>query len=120
MRATRGLTAHQTEQTLVYVVGGGDGIGLEVHSTTLDPHHASGIGKDVSTGPVLPARPQIHSLRVFVDKSVVESHLDARVSASTWAFPTSSDATHLYLFNSGATSVVVESVEVWGMRSIWW
>ena len=60
-----------------------------------------------------------HSLRVFVDKSVVEAHLDARLSITTRAYPLSEEATHLALVNDGKRPVQVESATVWGMRSIY-
>lgn len=64
------------------------------------------------------------SLRVFVDKSVVESHLNARRSVSTRFYPLDltpgTGAFGLRVVNSGARGPVkIDSVEVWGMRSIY-
>ena len=59
------------------------------------------------------------SLRVFVDRSVIEAHVDGRLSITARAYPASTEATHAFLINQAAHAVVVDSVEVFGMGSIW-
>ena len=63
----------------------------------------------------------VYSLRVFVDRSVIEAHVDARVSVTSRAYPLrAKEATHAFVVNQSPThAIVVESVEVWGMGSIW-
>ena len=74
-----------------------------------------GPGNDLAPG----ADHSRHTLRVFVDKSVIEGHLDARLSVTSRAYPLSNEATHTFLINRGTEAVEIESVAIWGMRSIW-
>ena len=64
------------------------------------------------------------SLRVFIDKSVIESHLNARRSVSTRFYPldltAGTGAFGLRVVNPGTHGpVTVDSIEVWGMTSIY-
>ena len=65
--------------------------------------------------------PQKYSLRVFVDKSVIEAHVNARLSVTSRAYPLrAEEATHAFVVNqSPSHAIVVDSVEVWGLGSIW-
>jgi hypothetical protein len=61
-----------------------------------------------------------HSLRVFVDRAIVETHLDARRTITTAYLPINSTASTDYaLLNpSWSQRITIASVEVWGMRSM--
>eukprot|EP01047_Picozoa_sp_COSAG01_P043024 COSAG01_NODE_3796_length_5688_cov_4.251208_2_plen_237_part_00 len=76
-----------------------------------------------SPAPEQPQQPpqQQYSLRVLVDRSVIEAHVNARLSVTSRAYPLQADkATHAYVINqSPSHAVVVDSVEAWGLRSIW-
>jgi sucrose-6-phosphate hydrolase SacC (GH32 family) len=115
VRATRGLLSNESEQTLIYF---GNGTGLEVHGTSRDPHAYS---QDVVAPPYdgFASDPSyVHSLRVFIDKSVIEAHLDQRLSATVRAYPSSKAATHAFVINRGERPVRVDSIELWGMMPI--
>ena len=63
----------------------------------------------------------MYSLRVFVDRSVIEAHVNARLSVTSRAYPLrAKEAIHAFVINrSPSHAIVVESVEVWGLGSIW-
>ena len=117
VRATADTPAARSEQTLVFYgpsSAAHNGTGLEVRGTSLD---AGAFGVRLAAPPLEPQR--AYSLRVFVDKSVIESHVNGRLSATARAYPLSGDATHAFVINRGGQPVVLDSVELWGMRSIW-
>ena len=120
MRATAG--ADPAESTLITYSAAE---GLHMNTTSADPN-ARGCScwlcncNRFAAPPITDVPPSpTHTLRVFVDVSVIEAHLDARLSISSRAYPRSDDATHLFVVNRGAQAAVVDSVAVWGMRSIW-
>ena len=122
--------AQVQEQTLIYFLQSDNGsLGLMVASSSADhnAHNAnvvaqyprSEVDQPSATGG-LGDREHVYSLRVFVDKSVIEAHVDARLSVTTRAYPLlAAEATHAFVINRSPTPVTVESVEVWGMRSLW-
>lgn len=58
------------------------------------------------------------TLRVFVDRSLIEAYLDGRQSITTRAYPTRSDAMGLQVWaNDKASTVRVERLRVWPMTS---
>lgn len=120
VRATAGTSTAQAEQTLVYYGAAANastsqsGSGLEVYGTSRDPH---AYAQDIVARPLKPQ--PTYSLRVFVDKSIIESHVNGRLSTTVRAFPLAEDAINAYVINRGTLPVVIDSVEVWGMRSIW-
>ena len=119
VRATNATTPG--EQTLVYFLPGDKGgIGLMVASSSADKSSHS--GNIVAPYPELAdAGPEhVYSLRVFVDKSVIEAHVDARLSATTRAYPLrAAEATHAFVINRSPRPLTVESVEAWGMGTLW-
>ena len=96
--------------------------GLHVLTTSAD-HNAEAVSlvapfpDDAQPSP----SQHVYSLRVFVDRSVIEAHVDARVSVTSRAYPLrAKEATHTFVVNQSPThAIVVESVEVWGLGSIW-
>ena len=64
-----------------------------------------------------------YTLRVYIDKSVVEAHLNARRSITTRFYPLDLNATTgafgVKLYNDANVTATVDSIEVWGMRSIY-
>jgi hypothetical protein len=50
---------------------------------------------------------------------VIEAHLDGRLSATVRAYPQSAAATRAFVINRSERPIVVDSVEVYGMRDIW-
>ena len=60
-------------------------------------------------------------LRVFVDHSIVSVSLNEGLRTLTGrVYPTNpEEAVGVFLGNTGANTVVVDSTEAWGMRSIW-
>lgn len=122
------------EQTLIYFLkSDNNSLGLMVSSSSADKnaHTANVVAAYPRTELGLETPPSdtgrqgnrensVYSLRVFVDKSVIESHVDARLSVTTRAYPLqAADATHAFVINRSPKPVTVESVEVWGMRSLW-
>ena len=129
VRATNNKQEPQSEQTLVFygasappsdaaavkgAVHGLHGTGLEVHGKSLDP---AAFHQDVVAPPLDPM--DTYSLRVFVDRSVIESHVNGRLSATVRAYPQADDATNAFVINRGDRPVLVDSVEIWGMGSIY-
>jgi hypothetical protein len=111
------MSAEQT--MIVYSANGASGAGLSLQGVSHDP----GAWRQSFAAPPLDdhlaSAEHAFSLRVFVDRSVIEAHVDARLSATARAYPSSLEATHAYLVNQADRSVVVDSIEVFGMRSIW-
>lgn len=61
------------------------------------------------------------SLRVLVDRSIVESFgQGGRMTITSRVYPTmaTDTASHLYLFNNATTAITVRSIDVWQMRSV--
>jgi hypothetical protein len=142
--STYGVQRQQEQQEVAEVVAGQGSpprapeairTGLQVVTTSADVHakpvNLVAVYPDDelvqpsprSPSPALkrPQQPQQYSLRVLVDRSVIEAHVNARLSVTSRAYPLQADkATHVYVINqSPSHAVVVESVEVWGLRSIW-
>ncbi len=57
-------------------------------------------------------------LHVFLDKSVVEVFVNGRITLSSRIYPTRPDSQGLQLFSQHG-QVVVSSLDVWQMKSIW-
>lgn len=57
-------------------------------------------------------------LHVFLDKSVVEVFVNGRITLSSRIYPTRPDSQDLYLFSKQG-SVLVSSLDIWQMQSIW-
>ena len=49
----------------------------------------------------------------------LQAHLDARLSITTRAYPLSEEATHLFGVNHGKSQVLIDSIAVWSMGSIY-
>jgi sucrose-6-phosphate hydrolase SacC (GH32 family) len=92
--------------------------GLTVTSTSLDPYaspHAT-----LHAPAIAVAAEEDYTLRVFVDKSVIEAHVNAKLSLTTRAYPrNASAAVGIYLVNPTQVPLQIASVQIWGMRSIW-
>ncbi len=57
-------------------------------------------------------------LRIFVDRSMVESYLNGLKSLTTRAYPTRADAKGIRLWaNANSNTVVVKSLKIWAMNS---
>ena len=116
------VAAGQSEQTLVLYgpsSSARNGTGLRVLGASRDP----GAFSVNVTAPPLRVPPSsleaTYSLRVFVDRSVIETHVNGMLSATVRAYPLSDDAKHAFVVNRGDVPVVIDSLEVWGMGSIW-
>ena len=117
-------TADGSEGVNVTYEGGCSASGLVVSTMSKDPLSQ---GQQVRKAPSVPTVPGVlYSLRVFVDKSVIEAHLGTPAvvrSVTTRHYPLNLDAKSgafgLAVMNAAAMEVVVESVEVWGMRGIY-
>lgn len=134
VRATANLTTAsgmrdgQPEQTLVYFLrSNNNSLGLMVASSSADKNANSGnvVAPYPDDAPssgttTQEERGHVYSLRVFVDKSVIEAHVDARLSVTTRAYPLRAvEATHAFVINRSARPLTMESLEVWGMKSLW-
>ena len=113
-------TAERAEQTTVYY----SSKGLELNGTSADPMASACTcwlcRCNDFFAPPLTDTVQARTLRVFVDKSVIEAHLDARLSITSRAYPpASTKATTAWLINQGAGDLTADSVSVWGMSSTW-
>lgn len=61
------------------------------------------------------------SLRVLVDRSIVESFgQGGRMAITSRVYPTmaTDTAAHLYLFNNATTAITVRNIDAWQMRSV--
>ncbi len=90
-------------------------------SLTVDASHSS-LDPKLQPEPVtvshpLP-RPNLLTLRVFVDRSVIELFADARTCIISRVYPTQPDSTGLRLFTQNG-SVTIRRLSVWPMNSIW-
>ena len=97
------------------------GAGLAVTTVSRDP--LSQRTQTRTDGAERMASALAYSLRIFVDKSVVEAHLNARRSVTTRFYPLDltpgTGAFGLRVINSGTTVATIASVEVWGMKGIY-
>ena len=137
VRATTNSTAlaghgqQEQEQTLIYFLKSNNNtLGLKTTSSSADRNaHSDNVVAPYpsETGLETPSatggqgdKGHTYSLRVFVDHSVIEAHVDARLSVTTRAYPLrAAEATHAFVINRSPKTMTVESVEVWGMRSLW-
>jgi hypothetical protein len=96
---------------------------LSVMTQSLDPL-SEGTQTITDDGPALPVGTTgKYTLRVYVDKSIIEAHVNARRSVTTRFYPLDLDPTTgafgLKLCNDGPTQFTVDSIEVWGMKGIY-
>ena len=99
--------------------------GLHVVSESKNPlgQAASALHTDGGV-PLPPGTAGKWTLRVFIDKSIVEAHLNARRSITSRFYPqdlaVGTGAFGLKLHNAAPNAtMLVDSVEVWGMRGIY-
>jgi sucrose-6-phosphate hydrolase SacC (GH32 family) len=92
--------------------------GLSITSTSLDPYASP--HTTVRAPAIAVAADDDYTLRIFVDKSVIETHVNAKLSLTTRAYPrNASAAVGVALENPTKTPLQISSFELWGMRSIW-
>ena len=60
----------------------------------------------------------ITTIRIFLDRSVVEAFADERTALSVRAFPTLDSSTHIKFLSRGSESRIIE-MRCWQMRSIY-
>lgn len=69
---------------------------------------------------VLPSEDSL-SLRVLVDRSIVESFVQGgRMAITSRVYPTMATdmSSHLYMFNNATTAINVRNLDAWQMRSV--
>ena len=96
---------------------------LSVTTKSRDPL-SQGTQKQTDGGKVLPVGSVgKYSLRVYVDKSVIEAHMNGRRSITARFYPLDmsplTGAFGLKVCNDAATAAMIDSIEVWGMQSIY-
>lgn len=57
-------------------------------------------------------------LHLFLDRSVVELFINQRTTLSTRIYPSRPDSLGISIFAQGG-SVIINSLDVWTMKSIW-
>nr|WP_319556728.1 GH32 C-terminal domain-containing protein [uncultured Vibrio sp.] len=99
------------ETTLMYYDTADNTLNVDRSKTSLDPDVRSfGIQKGV-----MPLENGKLSLRVFVDRSLIEAYANERNSLTTRVYPLRSDATGIQLFSQG--NIKIESLKVWPMSA---
>ncbi|QSS98785.1 GH32 C-terminal domain-containing protein [Pontibacillus sp. ALD_SL1] len=102
----------RSEETLVYYNNQDTTFQVDRSKTTLDPGEITqGVqGKEVKIDN------EDITLRVFLDRSMIEAYLNKRKSLTTRAYPLQEDAIGLSLY--GDESVNVKSIDIWTMKGI--
>ncbi|WP_419872623.1 GH32 C-terminal domain-containing protein [Candidatus Pristimantibacillus sp. PTI5] len=99
------------EETLLYYKNSNDEYGVDRTKTV------AGSNKGVQKGTVDIGSENV-KLRVFLDKSMVESYLNGLKSITTRTYSSRSDAQGLQLWgNANTSSITVKSLKVWRMKS---
>jgi beta-fructofuranosidase len=88
---------------------------------TVDAAHSS-LDPELQPEPVTVShplsRPNNLTLRVFIDRSVIELFADERICITSRVYPTQPDSTGLSLFAEKG-SATIRRLSVWSMKSIW-
>jgi hypothetical protein len=58
------------------------------------------------------------TLRVFIDKSLIECYVNSLHSVTTRAYPSRDDSTELRLYQAGPGDITVRSIEIWEMEDV--
>ena len=123
-----GASPDSVEVRLNFSLGGEGAIALGLRGTadgtqgvTVAYSSSAGLAVDVgarrtTAPPLAGAADTLSSLRVFLDRAIIEAHVNARRSITTSYFPADiTGGTAFTLTNPGKTTHVTASVEIWGM-----
>jgi len=119
LRASPGLE----EQTRIVLDRREQTLVVDRTQTSLDPkvhlhiYRSRPIGK-VNGGPFRLRNGETLSLRIFVDRSIIEVYANDRRCLTSRVYPTLAHSVHIGSFASGGTAVM-QSLDVWRMDSIW-
>jgi beta-fructofuranosidase len=112
-------TADRSEQTYIAY---SDRTGLAVCTVSLAPPNNDRLPQQpacINSPPQDSTAGGVVSMRIFVDASVVETHVGARTSVTQRVYPTRDDARGVYIANRGSGVAEVVSMEVWEMKGIY-
>lgn len=99
------------EATVMYFDQADSSLNVDRSRTSLDPDVRSfGLQKGI-----IPLENGRLSLRIFVDRSLIEAYANERNSLTTRVYPLRSDATGLQLFADG--DIHIESLKIWPMKA---
>ncbi|WP_052810355.1 GH32 C-terminal domain-containing protein [Vibrio renipiscarius] len=99
------------EKTVMYYDTKEQSLNMDRSQTSLDPDVRSfGLQKGV-----VPLEDGKLSLRLFVDRSLIEAYVNERNSLTTRAYPLRSDSTGIKMFSDG--DIKVESLTIWPMAA---
>ncbi|MDQ0060340.1 GH32 C-terminal domain-containing protein [Paenibacillus harenae] len=101
------------EETLIYYNRKDAEFGVDRTKTTLDPEARS---RGVQSGRLELAEEALR-LRVYLDRSMIEAYANGRKSLTTRAYPSRVDALGLQL--SGKPSIIIKSIDIWKMSSVY-
>jgi sucrose-6-phosphate hydrolase SacC (GH32 family) len=101
------------EETLLYYNQSTSEFFVDRSKTTLDPKEKT---RGVQGGEVDLSSAEPLKIRVFLDKSMVETYINDMKSLTTRVYPTREDSKGISLF--GNDEVIVESIRVWELRGI--
>ena len=90
-------------------------LSLDVDECSLSPEI---VGREEQRGPLELAKGEPLSLRVFVDRSIVEVFANGSLCLTKRVYPSRPDSRGIQLFSRGG-DVRVSSLEAWQMASIW-
>ncbi|ELE1962301.1 GH32 C-terminal domain-containing protein [Vibrio vulnificus] len=99
------------EKTVMYYDLSDSSLNVDRSQTSLDPDVRSfGLQRGV-----MPLENGKLSLRIFVDRSLIEAYANERNSLTTRAYPLRSDATGMQLFSQG--NISIDKLTIWPMKA---
>lgn len=104
---------HEEEHTLIVHERGADRLILERSRSSASPD----VRRDPEEGPLRLGKDPL-TLRVFLDKSVVEVFANHQTCLTSRVYPTREDSVGLALYARGGRGELV-SLDIWEMKSIW-
>ena len=105
----------ETEQTVISYSRESSTLSLDVEKCSLDP---TVVGREAQSARLDLDEGEPLSLRVFVDRSIVEVFANRVVCLTKRVYPLRADSTGIRLFANGG-DVVVRRMETWQMDTIW-